>query len=304
MPQIAGVTVSSCFKPLELRPADAFHCGAVEPMTCQWHGRCCVGIEHSWVKNRLCFRVLLKPLSLFGTSKPDKKSDLNLFFFRRQAILCNQYVYIYIYIFGVHFCLFIALFGPFNSCTLTPVLRATGVWLWSLPPHFQGKPSPRGFFSAPRFPSFSLQTWMRHRVGDAGHQYHSRLHKLPCFNLYICQANFSEEVEQAARVLSGKWKAGKGKTPKIQNSWREIIAICGSPLFVKGWRCLLHRGRDGCLDRSTGANCAVDENSLKGKGAFISIFESCVALGSVEHHHSLSGYPVDSWCRTCFWGGW
>ena len=70
---------------------------------------------------------------------------------------------------------------------------------------------PRGFFGAPRFPSFSLQTWMRHWVGDAGHQYHSRLHKLPSFNLCICQANFSEEVEQAARVL--KWKAGKGKTP-------------------------------------------------------------------------------------------
>ena len=52
---------------------------------------------------------------------------------------------------------------------------------------------------------------MRHWVGDAGHQYHSRLHKLPSFNLCICQANFSEEVEQAARVL--KWKAGKGKTP-------------------------------------------------------------------------------------------
>lgn len=109
MPQIAGVTVSSCFKPLELRPADAFHCGAVEPMTCQWHGRCCVGIEHSWVKNRLCFRVLLKPLSLFGTSKPDKKSDLNLFFFRRQAILCNQYVYIYIYLVYTSACLSLCL---------------------------------------------------------------------------------------------------------------------------------------------------------------------------------------------------
>ena len=75
------------------------------------------------------------------------------------------------------------------------------------------------------------------------------------FNLCICQANFSEEVEQAERVLSlakGRQRIGF-LTGNHRNLWVTSV--------VKGWRCLLHRGRDGCLDRSTGANCAVDENT-------------------------------------------